>query len=70
MYILVCISIVMSSNKFFDELDYDNELKACNISRPYDALKSDFAKKILNNLSKKTKSPSYEKIFQIYVSLF
>lgn len=55
MYILVCISIVMTSKKFFDELDYDQEIKACNISKPYDALKSDFAKKILNNLSKKTK---------------
>ena len=45
----------MSSNKFFHELDYDNEVKACDISKPHDALKSDFAKKILNNLSKKTK---------------
>lgn len=45
----------MSSNKHFDELDYDQEIKACNISKPHDALKSDFAKKILDHFSKKTK---------------
>ncbi len=45
----------MSSNKHFSDLDYGQEISACNISKPYDALKSDFAKKILNNLSKKTK---------------
>lgn len=46
---------MMSSHKHFSDLDYDQEIKACDISKPHDALKSDFAKKILNNLSKKTK---------------
>jgi hypothetical protein len=32
------------------ELDYDDEIKTCGITKPLDALKSDFAKKIFNHL--------------------
>lgn len=45
----------MSSNKSFHELDYDDEIKTCSISNPYEALKSDFAKKIFKHLSNGTR---------------
>lgn len=45
----------MSSNKSLHELDYDNEVKGCDISKPYDALKSNFAQKLFKHLSKGTK---------------
>jgi len=44
----------MSSNTLPNELDYDDEIKTCGITKPLDAIKSDFAKKIFKHLSSKS----------------
>lgn len=44
----------MSSNTLLNELDYDDEIKTCGITKPLDAIKSDFAKKIFKHLSSKS----------------
>jgi hypothetical protein len=45
----------MSSTPLLHEINYDDEIKTCGITKPIDALKSDFSKKILNHISSKGK---------------
>lgn len=45
----------MSSNEFLHEINLEQEIKSCSISKPYEALKSDFAKKIFKHLSNGTR---------------
>ena len=38
------------SKAFSHKIDMDSEVKQCNIVRPFEALQSDFAKKLLEHL--------------------
>ncbi|MBN8643464.1 MAG: hypothetical protein J0L86_16755 [Flavobacteriales bacterium] len=45
----------MPSKNFLNKINYDDEIKTCGITKPLEALKSDFSKKILNHISSKGK---------------